>query len=115
MLIGIPRETKTHEYRVSAPPAAVQSLVAAGHQVLVEQSAGTGSGFDDDAYRAAGGAIVDTAAEAWAAPMVLKVKEPTPAEYGYLRDDLVLFPFLHLLADRPELRKMIGQPVNLLF
>ena len=101
MQIGIPKETKTHEYRVSAPPAAVQSLVAAGHQVLVEQSAGSGSGFDDDAYRAAGAAIVDTAAEAWAASMVIKVKEPTPAEYGFLRDDLVLFTFLHLAADRP--------------
>jgi len=101
MIIGIPKETKSHEYRVAAPPVAVQALVHAGHTVRVESGAGTGSGFDDAAYRAAGAEIVASAAEAWAAPMVLKVKEPTPAEYGFLRDDLVLFTFLHLAADRP--------------
>jgi alanine dehydrogenase len=101
MIIGIPKETKSHEYRVAAPPVAVQALVHAGHAVRVESGAGGGSGFDDDAYRLAGADIVATAADAWAAPMVLKVKEPTPAEYGFLRDDLVLFTFLHLAADRP--------------
>jgi alanine dehydrogenase len=101
MRIGIPKETKVHEYRVAAPPAAVQALVAAGHEVLVQQDAGTGSGFSDEAFRAVGAEIVDSAGEAWAAPLVLKVKEPTPAEYGFLRDDLVLFTFLHLAADRP--------------
>lgn len=101
MRIGIPKETKTHEYRVSAPPAAVQALVVAGHEVLVQQGAGAGSGFADEAYQAVGAVLVDTAAEAWSAPMVLKVKEPTPAEYGFLRDDLVLFTYLHLAADRP--------------
>jgi alanine dehydrogenase len=101
MIIGIPKETKSHEYRVAAPPVAVQALVHAGHTVRVETGAGAGSGFDDAAYRAAGAEIVASAAEAWAAPMVLKVKEPTPAEYGFLRDDLVLFTFLHLAADRP--------------
>ncbi len=101
MIIGIPKETKSHEYRVAAPPVAVQALVHAGHAVRVETGAGVGSGFDDAAYRMAGAEIVGSAAEAWAAPMVLKVKEPTPAEYGFLRDDLVLFTFLHLAADRP--------------
>jgi len=101
MIIGIPKETKTHEYRVAAPPVAVQALAHAGHTVRVESGAGAGSGFDDAAYRAAGAEIVASAGEAWAAPMVLKVKEPTPAEYGFLRDDLVLFTFLHLAADRP--------------
>jgi alanine dehydrogenase len=101
MIIGIPKETKSHEYRVAAPPVAVQALVHAGHSVRVETGAGVGSGFDDDAYRLAGADIVPTAGDAWAAPMVLKVKEPTPAEYGFLRDDLVLFTFLHLAADRP--------------
>jgi alanine dehydrogenase len=101
MIIGIPKETKSHEYRVAAPPVAVQALVHAGHSVRVETGAGAGSGFDDDAYRLAGADIVPTAGDAWAAPMVLKVKEPTPAEYGFLRDDLVLFTFLHLAADRP--------------
>ncbi len=101
MIIGIPKETKSHEYRVAAPPVAVQALVHVGHTVRVETGAGAGSGFDDAAYRMAGAEIVASAAEAWAAPMVLKVKEPTPAEYGFLRDDLVLFTFLHLAADRP--------------
>lgn len=101
MIIGIPKETKSHEYRVAAPPVAVQALVHAGHTVRVQANAGMGSGFDDAAYRAAGAEIVATAAEAWACPMVLKVKEPTPAEYGFLRDDLVLFTYLHLAADRP--------------
>ena len=101
MIIGIPKETKSHEYRVAAPPVAVQALAYAGHTVRVETGAGSGSGFDDDAYRAAGAEIVAVAADAWAAPMVLKVKEPTPAEYGFLRSDLVLFTFLHLAADRP--------------
>jgi alanine dehydrogenase len=101
MIIGIPSETKSHEYRVSAPPVAVQALVHAGHQVRVQRGAGAGSGFEDAAYQAAGAEIVPSAADAWAAPMVLKVKEPTPAEYGFLREDLVLFTYLHLAADRP--------------
>jgi alanine dehydrogenase len=101
MIIGIPKEIKAHEYRVAAPPSAVAALVAAGHAVRVEAGAGVGSGFDDAAYRAAGAVVVASAAEAWAAPMVMKVKEPTPAEFAFLRDDLVLFTFLHLAADRP--------------
>jgi alanine dehydrogenase len=101
MIIGIPRETKTHEYRVAAPPAAVAALCAAGHDVRVQAGAGLGSGFEDAAYAAAGATVVATAAEAWAASMVMKVKEPTPAEYPFLRDDLLLFTFLHLAADRP--------------
>lgn len=101
MIIGIPRETKSHEYRVAAPPLAVQAMVLAGHEVWVEQGAGLGSGFDDEAYQRAGGRVVPDAETAWSAPMVLKVKEPTPAEYRFLREDQVLFTFLHLAADRP--------------
>ncbi len=101
MIIGIPKETKSHEYRVAAPPSAVQALVLAGHEVWVEQNAGLGSGFDDDAYQKAGAQVVDGAEAAWSAPMVLKVKEPTPAEYRFLRHDQVLFTFLHLAADLP--------------
>jgi alanine dehydrogenase len=101
MVIGIPKETKSHEYRVAAPPVAVQALVQAGNELWIERGAGLGSGFEDEAYSAAGAKLVDTAAEAWAAPMVLKVKEPTPAEFGFLREDLVLFTYLHLAADRP--------------
>jgi alanine dehydrogenase len=101
MRIGIPSEVKRHEYRVAATPTVVSALVAAGHQVVVQAGAGAGSSFDDAAYVAAGAAITADAAEAWSAPMVLKVKEPVPSEYDYLRDDLLLFTFLHLAADRP--------------
>ncbi len=100
MDIGIPKEMKRHEYRVAATPAAVRTLTAAGHDVRVQAGAGDGSGFPDDDYRSAGARIVPDAAEAWAASLVLKVKEPIQAEYGYLRDDLILFTYLHLAADR---------------
>lgn len=101
MQIGIPKEIKPHESRVAATPAAVRALVAAGHEVRVETGAGEASGFDDAAYREAGAELVASAADAWSQGMVLKVKEPIEAEYGFLRDDLVLFAYLHLAADRP--------------
>lgn len=100
MQVGIPRETKNREYRVALTPAGVQHLVAAGHEVLVETGAGAGSAIDDADYRAAGAVVVPTAADAWAAELVCKVKEPVAAEYAYLRDDLTLFTYLHLAADR---------------
>lgn len=100
MRIGVPKEVKPQEYRVSATPGAVQALVNAGHQVLVERGAGTGSSFTDDMYIAAG-AGVGSAADAWAQQMVLKVKEPMASEYQYLRNDLILFTYLHLAADKP--------------
>jgi alanine dehydrogenase len=101
MRIGIPSEVKRHEYRIAGTPGVVKTLVDAGHEVLVQAGAGAGSSFDDEAFVAAGATIVADAAEAWAAPMVLKVKEPIASEYGFLRDDLLLFTFLHLAADRP--------------
>ena len=101
MDIGVPKEVKSHEYRVAATPNAVRTLVDAGHRVVVQEGAGMGSGFDDDAFRAAGARTVATAAEAWSQRLVLKVKEPVADEYGFLRDDLTLFTFLHLAADRP--------------
>lgn len=101
MNIGIPKETKIHEYRVAATPGAVRALAEAGHSVFVEAGAGVGSGFGDDDYRDQGAEIVESAEGAWAQQLVLKVKEPVASEYGYLRDDLLLFTFLHLAADRP--------------
>ena len=101
MNIGIPKEVKRHEYRVAATPGTVKALVAAGHQVFVETNAGMGSSFTDEQYKEQGATIVQSAAEAWAQPMVLKVKEPVAQEYGFLRDDLLLFTYLHLAADRP--------------
>ncbi|QGQ19168.1 alanine dehydrogenase [Cellulomonas sp. JZ18] len=101
MQIGVPRETKNREHRVAVTPAGVDRLVRAGHEVLVETGAGAGSHLADADYVRAGARVVATPAEAWAAPLVCKVKEPVPAEYGYLRPDLVLFTYLHLAADRP--------------
>ncbi len=100
MQIGIPTETKSHEYRVGATPAGVHSLVTAGHSVVVQAGAGLGSGYTDDEFRAAGAAIAPSGADAWAQEFVLKVKEPTPEEYQYFRPDMTLFTYLHLAADR---------------
>ena len=102
MLIGIPKEIKNNENRVALTPAGVQSLVGKGHEVLIETNAGLGSGFTDADYQKQGAKIVPTAAEAWAAELVVKVKEPLAAEYSFLRDDLLLFTYLHMAA-APEL------------
>jgi alanine dehydrogenase len=98
MRIGVPRETKIEEYRVAATPDGVRNLVAHGHDVVVEHGAGDGSSFADHEYHQAGATLGSTA-EAWGAELVVKVKEPQGAEYRYLRDDLVLFTYLHLAAD----------------
>lgn len=98
MIIGVPKEIKDRENRVSATPGGVRDLVEAGHRVLVEAGAGEGSGFADGDYRAVGATIVPTAEDAWSAQMVVKVKEPQPVEYDFLRSDLVLFTYLHLAA-----------------
>jgi len=102
MIIGVPKEIKTAENRVGATPAGVDMLVKAGHKVLVEKGAGEGSGFSDEEYRRAGAEIVPTAADAWGAEMVLKVKEPIEPEYRFFREGLLLFTYLHLA--NPKLR-----------
>ena len=102
MLIGVPKEIKTHEYRVGLTPGAVREYVTHGHNVLVESGAGAGIGATDDAYRAAGAEIVADAAEVFArAAMVIKVKEPQPSEWVRLREGQILFTYLHLAPD-PE-------------
>ena len=88
--------------RVALTPAGVQSLVGRGHRVLIETNAGLGSGFTDADYEKQGAEIVATAAEAWAAELVVKVKEPLASEYQFLREDLLLFTYLHMAA-APEL------------
>lgn len=100
MRVGVPTETKVHEYRVALTPAGVHALTTSGHEVMVQEGAGLGSGIDDAAYLEAGARIVADAAEAWSAELVCKVKEPQPAEYPLLRADQVLFTYLHLAADR---------------
>jgi alanine dehydrogenase len=98
MRIGIPKEIKNNEYRVALPPHSVREL-ARRHEVVVETNAGAGSGFTDDEYVQAGARIASTAEEVWStAELLVKVKEPIPSEYGFLRDDLVLFTYLHLAA-----------------
>ena len=101
MRIAAPKEIMNNENRVGLTPSAVQTLVQDGHEVLIETNAGAGASFPDELYTEAGATIVATAEEAWAADMVVKVKEPLEAEYGFLRDDLLLFTYLHLAADRP--------------
>jgi len=100
MRVAVPSEVKNHEYRVAITPVGVAELVAHGHEIYVQAGAGAGSGISDEEYVAQGARIVPTADETWAiGEMVLKVKEPVAGEFGYLRDDLVLFTYLHLAAD----------------
>jgi alanine dehydrogenase len=107
MIIGIPKEVKVKENRVACTPGGVRMLVSSGHRVLVEKSAGEGSGFLDVHYVDAGAAIVSSAAEAWGAELVVKVKEPVKAEYEFLRPGLLLFTYLHLAADRPLTERLM--------
>src|SRR5438045_2809741 len=101
MLIGVPKEVKSHEYRVGLVPGSVRELVHHGHKVVVETGAGTGIGFDDRVYEAAGAEILMRGADVFAAAeMIVKVKEPQPDEVRALREDQVLFTYLHLAADR---------------
>ncbi len=101
MIIGIPKEMKDNEYRVSLTPAGAHTLVQAGHRVLLETGAGEGSGFPDSEYVAARAETVPTHAGAFeGADMVMKVKEPLPKEYSFLRRGLLLFTYLHLAAEK---------------
>jgi alanine dehydrogenase len=99
LVVGVPTETKVDEFRVAVTPEGVRELEMHGIDVLVEAGAGAGSGLVDDAYRAAGAEIVDTAAEVWErAQLVCKVKEPLEEEFAWFRDDLTIFTYLHLAA-----------------
>ena len=108
MLIGVPREIKNHEYRVGLTPASVRELVHHGHRVVVESNAGTAIGLDDDHYVAAGAEILpDAAAVFERADMIVKVKEPQPAECRMLREGQVLFTYLHLAPDPQQTRMLV--------
>ncbi|MED0967362.1 alanine dehydrogenase [Bacillus paramycoides] len=106
MRIGIPTEIKNNENRVAMTPAGAVHLVQNGHEVFVQKGAGVGSGFTDEEYVQAGAKLVETAEEAWNQDMVMKVKEPVESEYGYFREGLILFTYLHL-APEPELTKAL--------
>ncbi|MEJ2059979.1 MAG: alanine dehydrogenase [Gammaproteobacteria bacterium] len=107
MLIGVPKEIKNHEYRVGLTPAGVREMVQHGHKVMIETQAGAGIGLEDEAYQAAGAEIVATPAEIFErAEMIIKVKEPQPVECKMLRENQVLFTYLHLAPD-PEQTKLL--------
>lgn len=106
MKIGVPKEIKNNENRVAMTPSGVVTLKTAGHEVFIETGAGLKSGFTDEDYSREGAVVVKTAKEAWLADMVMKVKEPLEEEYGYFREGLILFTYLHLAAE-PALTKAL--------
>lgn len=113
MRIGVPKEIKSHEYRVGLTPGSVRELVHHGHQVVVERSAGDGIGCSDAAYRAVGAQVVDTAAQVFAsADLVVKVKEPQPTEIVQLREGQVLFTYLHLAPDADQTQGLVESGVT---
>ena len=112
MKVGVAKEIKPDEYRVALTPAGALELIQHGHDVLVETGAGDGSAFADSAYEAVGARLVSVD-EVWSeAELLLKVKEPIASEYGRLRDDLVLFTYLHIAADEPLIRALVESGVT---
>lgn len=113
MIVGIPKEVKDNEYRVAATPEGVRELVDVGHSVLIEEGAGLGSGLPEDRYKRAGAQFVSSAEDVWReADMVLKVKEPQPAEYGLMQQGQILFTYLHLAANKELTEELIRQRVE---
>jgi alanine dehydrogenase len=109
MIVGVPKEIKTAENRVALVPAGAEALVGDGHTVLVEQGAGLGSGFADDAYRAVGATIAGSVDEVWAkAEMILKVKEPIEPEWKRIRKGQVLFTYFHFAASEPLTKAILA-------
>jgi len=115
MIIGIPKEIKNNEFRVSILPVGVESLVRAGHQVLIEKNAGLGSGISDFDYETVGGEIVNTPDEVFAqAQMIIKIKEPQPAEYNFLKKDQIIFTYFHFAANRELTEAMLERKITAL-
>src|SRR5215472_1196381 len=113
MIIGVPKEIKDHESRVGITPAGVRALTEAGHKVLVETHAGELSAFTDDDYQSAGAEIVGSARDVWAEiDVVVKVKEPVEKEYGFVREGLAIFTYLHLTPLPDLTEKMLSQKVT---
>jgi len=111
--VGIPREIKPDENRVSVTPAGTQALVSAGHQVFVEKGAGVGSGFSDADYIVSGARILSGAASVWeAAEMIVKVKEPLPDEFAFMREGLLIFTYFHLAPEPKLTHALIDKGVN---
>ncbi|MEJ2231009.1 MAG: alanine dehydrogenase, partial [Nitrospirales bacterium] len=109
MVIGVPKEIKDHEFRVALTPHGVKELCGRGHRVVVQQGAGEGSGFGDEIYRQAGAILAPTAQATYGdAQLILKVKEPQPEEWLFLRKDHVFFTYLHLAASTALTEALLG-------
>ncbi|NLC63049.1 MAG: alanine dehydrogenase [Thermoanaerobacterales bacterium] len=107
MIVGVPKEIKAQENRVAMTPAGADTMIRAGHKVLVEKGAGLGAGFSDEEYKAVGAEIINEASDVWAkSEMIIKDKEPLASEYGYFRKGLIIFTYLHLAAE-PDLTKAL--------
>jgi len=113
VIVGLPKEIKDNEYRVGLTPAGVRAFTDAGHKVIVEKSAGNGSGFDDALYQKAGAEIIDSADDVWAkAEMIVKVKEPIEPEYARMREGQLLFTYLHLAPDVRLTQELLTRKVT---
>jgi alanine dehydrogenase len=113
MKVGCVKEVKKKEFRVGLTPAAVKDYVNSGHEVILEKGLGLGTGFTDEEYLNAGGKLLDTAAEVWgAADMIVKVKEPLPEEYPFMKEGLILYTYLHLAADKPQTDALLNAKVK---
>jgi alanine dehydrogenase len=113
VIVGLPKEIKDNEYRVGLTPAGVRALTDAGHDVVVEKSAGEGSGFEDHLYQRAGGSIIDSADAVWdRADMIVKVKEPIAPEYPRMREGQLLFTYLHLAPDKELTRQLLERKIT---
>lgn len=113
MKIGTVKEIKNHEYRVGLTPAGVHAFREAGHEVIVEEGAGVGSGFADEEYAAAGAKLVSQAKEVWdSVDMMYKVKEPVTSEYAYFREGLILYTYLHLASEKKLTEALLEKKVK---
>lgn len=112
MIIGVPKEVKNNEYRVALQPVGVESLVRAGHQVIIETQAGVGSGIEDEQFVRAGAKVVSRASDVYyQSQMIVKIKEPLEQEYGHLKAGQILFTYLHLAASRTLTEALIKRKV----
>jgi len=113
MIIGVPKEVKNNENRVGLTPESVMQLSKNGHQILIQKNAGRNIGYLDEQYQSAGATIIGTAEDLYkSSEMVVKVKEPIPNEYGFLREDLTLFTYLHLAGDVENAKRLIDTGVT---